>query len=103
MQRVPKKTNVVKSDLLNSTARLWKQNASATKLNNHPYITPPRGRSFDSRACSSYAQDDHVEEWISPGLYPFDYDGFTLFHPPLRVTAFLRFFPYIMSIGGHLL
>ena len=33
VQRVPKKTNKVKSDLQNTTARLWKQNASATKIN----------------------------------------------------------------------
>ncbi|EFM24390.1 hypothetical protein HMPREF9225_1986 [Peptoniphilus duerdenii ATCC BAA-1640] len=32
VQRVPKKPNEMKDDLLNSTARLWKQNASATKI-----------------------------------------------------------------------
>ena len=34
VQRVPKKPNKVKADLQNSTARLWKQNASATGVNN---------------------------------------------------------------------
>ena len=33
VQSVPKKTSVAKSDLLNTTARLWKQNASATVMN----------------------------------------------------------------------
>ena len=33
MQRVPKKPNEMKADLQNSTARLWKQIASATNPN----------------------------------------------------------------------
>ena len=33
VQRVPKKTSVAKSDLQNSTARLWKKDAFATNTN----------------------------------------------------------------------
>ena len=46
VQRVPKKPNVIKADLQNSTAWLWKQNASAT--DNHQYMTTPRLDPFDS-------------------------------------------------------
>ena len=46
VQRVPKKTSIAKSDLLNSTARLWKQIASATNPNQMLYF-PTASPDFD--------------------------------------------------------
>ena len=49
----------MKADLQNSTARLWKQNASAT--DNHQYMITPGLYPFDSEINFIAQGDDHLE------------------------------------------